>query len=61
VRLNDLFGQAASELSERLAAVRRFEDTAARAVPRAVFPRPFTRFPQRCVNDFRIAGIDQDI
>ena len=61
MRLNDVFGQAAGELRERLAAVSGFKDAAARAVPRAIFPRAFTRFPQRGVNNFRVAGIDQDV
>src|SRR6185312_5371534 len=61
MRLNNTLGQAARERRERGAAVSGFEDAAVRAVPCAVLPWAFARFPQRGVNDVGVSGINQHV
>src|SRR5215471_1437536 len=61
VRLHDCGWKTFGQLPPSLTAIDRFENAAAIAVEHAVFPRSFARFPQRCVNDLRIAWINLNI
>src|SRR5215471_10467430 len=61
VRLHDCGWKTFGQLPPSLTAIDRFENPAAIAIEHAVFPRSFARFPQRCVNDLRIAWINLHI
>src|SRR6185503_14585490 len=45
----------------RFAVIDRFEDAAAGAIPRGVFPRTLPRLPKSCVSNIRIFRIEEHI
>ena len=53
--------QAFRQLAPGCAAIRGFENASAVSVPGGIFPGALPGFPQRCVDRFRMCGIDFDV